>query len=250
MSDTSRQTDTPAAPAQPAAQPAAVLRPVGPRKVLEIALVPAVDGIPVRIEAYPGERYELKDPRTGKAPKRLRVWRVANDLWIALDTQATVDASVARPDLVIGQYFDPTFVASPADSLVGLDDNALLRIYMVSAEGLQGAPAHRELSTLASVNTQIIEFPRLEVQPAAAAMPMLLPGLLAGGLAAAAAGGGGGGGGGSSGTPPVVDTLKPGLPSLAAPEAAAGLNRQEAADGTSLVVSLPANAEWLPARSL
>ena len=188
----------PPSPVAPLAPPAAVLRPVGPRKVLEIALVPAPDGIPVRVEAYPGERYELKDPRTGKAPKRLRVWRVANDLWIALDTQAAVDASVARPDLVIGHYFDPTFVASPADSLVGLDDNALLRIYMVSAEGLQPGAAHGELSTLASVTTQIIEFPRLEVQPAAAGMPMIVPGLLAGVLAGAAAGGGGGGGGGAA----------------------------------------------------
>ena len=148
MSETSRLSAAPGDRAAPA--PAVVLRPVGPRKLLEILLVPASDGIPVRIEAYPGERYELKDPRTGKAPRQLRVWRVGSDLWIALDTQDVVDASVARPDLVIGHYFDPAFVANPADSLVGLDDNALLRTYMVSIEGVQQGPLHRELSTLAS----------------------------------------------------------------------------------------------------
>ena len=74
MSETSRLSAAPGDRAAPA--PAVVLRPVGPRKLLEILLVPASDGIPVRIEAYPGERYELKDPRTGKAPRQLRVWLI------------------------------------------------------------------------------------------------------------------------------------------------------------------------------
>lgn len=239
MSETSRPSSVPGEPESSRATPAAVLRPVGPRKLLEIVLVPAADGIPVRVEAYPGERYVLKDPLTGKAPRQLRVWRVARDLWIALDTQAVTDASLARPDLVIGQYFDPAFVANPADSLVGLDENGLLRSYMVSVEGAQPGALHRELSTLVSVTTQIIEFPRLEVQ-AIGGVPMLIPGLLGGVALAAAAGGGGGGGGGNTPPPPGGNT--PGTPTLSAPETASGLNQQEAADGTSLVIGLPANA--------
>ncbi|MFZ4650640.1 MAG: Ig-like domain-containing protein [Rubrivivax sp.] len=230
MSETPRIT----APAEAAARPAPTDS--RGRRLVEVQLVRAQEGAPVRIEAFPGERYEIRDPATGRAPKVLRAWRVGRDLWIALDTQAPADASVARPDVVIGQYFDPAFVPHPDDTLVGLDEGGATRPYQIQLETLQGAAAHRVLSTLGVVSTELVSFgPEI-----AAAVPAYAWGAPLLGLLAAGGGGGGGssgGGGGGGGGTPIL-----GAPTLSGAELAGGLNRAEAADGTTLTVRLPAGA--------
>ena len=161
----------------------------------------------------------------------LRTWRVGRDLWLALDTAATADASVARPDLVIGQYFDPAFVPEPDDTLAGLDAGGATCAYQVQVETLQGAPSHRLLSTLGVVSTELVSFgPEV-----AAGVPGYIWGAPLLGLLGAGGGGGGGGssGGGGGGTPVL------GAPWLSGSELAGGLNRAEAADGTTLSVRLP-----------
>ena len=57
------------------------------------------NGAPLKLQAGRGERFELIDPATGKAPTRLRALRKGRDLQLLAE-------GAKEPDVVIEGYFD------------------------------------------------------------------------------------------------------------------------------------------------
>jgi len=94
-------------------------------------------GQAIRVQAESGVRYELLDLATRQGPRSVRAKRAGRDLEIFLEGSVKADA-------VIEGYYDEALVASPADSLTGLNPTGDLGVYVIDA-GLRPA-----LSTLAS----------------------------------------------------------------------------------------------------
>jgi hypothetical protein len=94
-------------------------------------------GQALRVQAESGVRYELLDLATRQGPRAVRAKRAGRDLEIFLEGSTKADA-------VIEGYYDEALVASPADSLTGLNPTGDLGVYVIDAGS---RPA---LSTLAS----------------------------------------------------------------------------------------------------
>ena len=127
----------------------------------------------VILRAQAQTRYELLEPKTGKAPEHVRAKRSGQDLEIFLDGSETAD-------FIIEAYYDEALVPTPQDSLTGLSDSGRLLPYVID-EGLRPA-----LTSLASQSTPIIladwavGLSSIEAAGAGAAA-VLLPELMGGG---------------------------------------------------------------------
>ena len=69
-------------------------------------------GQATRIEAQSGDRFILRDPKSGRSPTGIRAKRVGMALHLYL-------AGSMQPDVLIDHYFDETIVAKPQFSLLG-----------------------------------------------------------------------------------------------------------------------------------
>jgi VCBS repeat-containing protein len=197
-------------------------------------------GSPVRIVAQKGVRYELQDEAKGKgaAPDQVRVKRVGKNLTLMFDGSQ-------KPDVVVEDFYA---VGSANDGnlpvLAGLAENGSVYEYIPQDPALNSVtPA------LADGNTPVLmalgggalgDGFVLSALPLAAAAGGISGWAIAGAaVGAAALGGGGGGGGGGA----AADTTAPGIVALAVPEAAdGGVNATEAADGTTVEITLPTDA--------
>jgi hypothetical protein len=100
-------------------------------------------GTPLRVKAESATRYELRDPQTEQAPKKVRAKRVGRDLEIFFEGSE-------KADVIIEEYYDEAIVEAPKDSLTGITAKGDLATYVID-EGL-----HPALSTLEGQITPII----------------------------------------------------------------------------------------------
>lgn len=209
-----------------------------------LVTVPAgagASGNPTRIKAKPDTRYELQDDLKGKglAPDQVRGKRVGKNLYLMFEDNG-------KPDVIIEGYYDSVNLQQ-VPTIVGKAENGSIYEYI---------PHDPELSSMSTtlkdgytpamlslgggpIAGGAFELAGLPLVAAAAGGGLGGLGLLAAGLGAAALGGGGGGGGGAGG-----DTTPPSKPkSLVIPESTnGGVSADEAKDGTTLEVGLPADA--------
>jgi hypothetical protein len=79
-------------------------------------------GTPLRVKAQSSTRYELRDPKTERAPEKVRAKRVGRDLEIFFEGSE-------KADIVIEQYYDEAIVEFPQDSLTGITGKGDLATY-------------------------------------------------------------------------------------------------------------------------
>lgn len=192
---------------------------------------------PLRLLVQKGARVDVLQERkdgTATAPDQVRAQRRGKDLQLWFDGSKQADV------VLEGYYEDPQALPQ----LTGLAENGNAYEYVPQDPDVNSLPAAlKDGNTPVALALGGAPLPsnfELSGLPLAAAAAGGGGGWLAAGgagLAAAAAGGGGGGGGGT--TP---DTTPPSPVKVVMPEAASGINAQEAADGTSINAELPADA--------
>lgn len=205
-------------------------------EIKSIRLEPGVtnQGAPVRLVAQKGARYELQQERKdGKnfAPDQLRVERKGKNLQLWFDGSKS-------PDVVIEGYYEE---ADSTSKLYGTAENGSQYEYVPQDPDVNSMP--QQLKDGGSLVAVALGGPAMPADFALSALPLVAAAgggvggwALAGGALLAAAAGGGGGGGAAK------DVTAPSAAKVAVPEAANGVNATEAADGTPVVVTLPADA--------
>jgi VCBS repeat-containing protein len=198
-------------------------------------------GEPVRLVAQKGVRYQLQDEAKGKgaAPDQVRVKRVGKNLTLMFDGSQSADV-VVEDFYAVGSATDGNLPV-----LAGLAENGSVYEYIPQDPALGSVtPALADGNTpvlMALGGSALGETFALSALPLVAAAAGGVSGWAVAGAAvgtAALAGGGGGGGGGAA-----ADTTPPGVAKLLVPDAADGsVNAAEAADGSAVKVSLPADA--------
>lgn len=193
---------------------------------------------PVRLVSERGVRYELVDDVKGKgfAPDEVRLKRMGKNLLLMFNESQSAD-------VVFENFYDAGQAGDAGvPTLVGNAENGNMYEYVP-----QDPEVSHLVSALADGNPPVIMSLGgdamsgafvLSALPLVAAAGGISGWAIAGGVAAAAAGGGGGSGGGAA----VPDKTAPGPVKVVMPEAAQGLNAQEAQDGSTLEVELPADA--------
>jgi VCBS repeat-containing protein len=213
-------------------------------KEAELKTISVVQGAgdrsaPVRLVSERGVRYELVDDVKGKgfAPDEVRLKRMGKNLLLMFSESQSAD-------VVFENFYDAGQAGDAGvPTLVGNAENGNLYEYvpqdpevshLVSALADGNAPVIMSLGGDAMSGAFV-----LSALPLVAAAGGISGWAIAGGVAAAAAAGGGGGGGGGAALP---DKTAPSAVKVVMPEAAQGLNAQEAQDGSTLEVELPADA--------
>ena len=100
-------------------------------KAYDVVQGQAEQGVPLRIQAEPGTRYELFDRELQRAPEHARAKRAGRHLEIFLE-------DAAQPDVVIEDYYNEAVVEFPKDSLVGQTAKGDIGVYVID-EGLRPA---------------------------------------------------------------------------------------------------------------
>lgn len=160
-------------------------------------------GVPLRLLAKDGVRFELQDDAKGKslAPGQVRLKRVSKDLAIYFDHSQ-------RPDVLIEDFYAEN-KGSTTPQLVGKAENGSTYEYVPQDPITNSMPV--ELKDGATPVIMSLGGAPMGEAFALSALPAAAAGgvngwLIAGGVGAAAAAGGGGGGGGSSPVNPAKAT--------------------------------------------